>query len=270
MNNRIEKNIYTAIATLALVFALSSCEKEIEVDLRSVPPRIVIEGMIQEDVVAMVKLSTTRDFGDDNNYSFLSGATVKVSDNEGNEEILTQDQSGWYLGRNLKGKAGCVYNLSVLYDDTEYTATSQMPPKVAIDSLTMYKIKMMDYALPMLHLTDPKGDVNQFYRCLLYINGTQRQDTRELVSSAEFADGSPLHLILPVFSENDDVIPIQKGDEILVEMQCIDKDAYIFYESLSNIENSLTNPVTNIKGGALGVFFAFSCDQMKIVVEWKD
>lgn len=262
---------YTVIfSALTLMFTVSSCEKEIDVDLRSVPPHIQIEGIVKQDQLAMVRVSHTLDFDDNSGYPFLKGAVVKIWDDAGNSETLLQNTTGWYVAENIKGEIGRTYNLSVTYEEKEYTSVSTMPPLVKLDSLSMYKALIMDYAVPMIHFTDPKGETNQYYRCLVFINGKQLPDVNELVLSAEFMDGSPIHQFLPIFTHDDDVDPIEKGDEILIEFQCIDKDAYTFFYTLSRIEDSKTNPTSNIKGGALGYFCASTVDEMTIIADWKD
>jgi len=263
--NQIHTIIFSAL-TLLLVF--TSCEKEIDVDLNSVAPRLQIEGIVKQDQLAMVRVSHTIDFDDNSGYPSLKGAIVKISDNAGNSEILQQDATGWYVAETIKGEIGRTYNMSVTYEEKEYTSTSTMPPLVKLDSLSMYKIKVMDYALPMIHFTDPKGETNQYYRCLVYINGKQHPDVNELVLSTEFMDGSPIHQFLPIFTNDEDIDPIEQGDEILIEFQSIDKGAYTFFYTLSRIEDSKNNPTSNITGGALGYFCASTVDQMTITAEW--
>lgn len=264
------KNKYTTIlAVLALMLTVSSCEKEIDVDLRSVPPRIQIEGIVKQDELAKVRVSHTLDFNDNSGYPFLKNAIVKISDDAGNYETLIQDATGWYIAQNIKGEIGRTYNLSVTYEEKEYTSTSKMPPLVKLDSLTMYKVPVMDYAIPMIHFKDPKGEENHYYRCLVFINGKQLPDMPELVLSAEFMDGSPIHQFLPVFTNDEDVDPIKQGDDILIEFQCIDKGAFTFFDTLSKIDDSKNNPTSNITGGALGYFCAHTVDEMSIKAEWK-
>lgn len=255
---------------MALAFMVTSCEKEIDVDLRSVPARIFIEGEVKQDQLARVRVGQTIDFDDNGGYPYLKGAIVKITDNNRVSEILKQDESGWYVAENMKGEIGHTYDLSVTYEDKKYTATSTMPPLVKLDSLSMTKILVMDYGIPMIHFMDPKGEINQYYRCLVYINGEQLSGMTELALSTEFVDGSPIHQFLPVRWNNNDVDPIQQGDDILIEFQCIDKGAYFFFKTLMDIENSLANPTTNIKGGALGYFSACTVDQMSIVAEWEE
>lgn len=265
------KNKYTVIlSALALMLTVSSCEKEIDVDLRSVTPRIQIEGIVKQDQLAMVRVSQTIDFNDNSGYPFLKGAIVKISDDAGNSEVLQQNSTGWYVAEDIMGVVGRTYSLSVTYEEKEYTSTSTMPPFVKLDSLTMYKAPIMDYAIPMIHYTDPKGATNQYYRALVFINGKQLPDMREQVYSCEFTDGSPMHSPLAVFTNDSDNDPVNKGDEILIEFQCIDKGAYTFFDTLSKIEDSKTNPTSNIKGGALGYFCVSTVDQMTIIADWKD
>ncbi|MBB4036746.1 hypothetical protein GGR21_002659 [Dysgonomonas hofstadii] len=262
---------YTAILfTLTLLFTISSCEKEIDVDLRSITPRIQIEGIVKQDQLATVRVSQTLDFNDNSGYPFLEGAIVRISDDAGNSETLLQNSTGWYVAENIKGEIGRTYTLSVTYEENEYTATSKIPPLVKLDSLTMYKAPIMDYAIPMIHYTDPKGEANQYYRALVYINGEQLPDMWEQVYSCEFTDGSPMHDPLAVFTNDNDNDPIKKGDEILIEFQCIDKGVYTFFDTLSKIEDKKTNPISNISGGALGYFCASTVDQMTIIADWVD
>jgi hypothetical protein len=261
------KKIYSVLlAALALLLAFSSCEKEIDVELRSVPPRIQIEGIVKQDQLAMVRVSHTLDFNDNSGYPFLKGATVIISDDAGNTETLQPDSTGWYVAEDIMGVIGRTYFLSVTYENKEYTSVSKIPSLIQLDSLSMYKVPVMNYAFPMIHFTDPEGETN-YYRCLVYINGKQLPDMTELVLSTQFVFG-PIHLPLLVFTNDRDVDPIEKGDEILVEFQCIDKDAYTFFYTLSRIEDSKTNPTSNIKGGALGYFSASTVQQMTIIADW--
>ena len=145
-----------------------------------------------------------------------------------------------------------------------------MPPLVKIDSLSMYRAPIMNYAVPIVHFTDPKGETNQYYRCLIFINGKQLPDLDEQAFSAQFMDGSPIHQFLPIFTNDQDVDPIKQGDDILIEFQCIDKGAYDFFYTLRRVEDSSTNPTSNITGGALGCFYASTVDKMSITAEWQE
>jgi hypothetical protein len=67
---------------------------------------------------------------------------------------------------------------------------------------------------------------------------------------------------------------VKKGDVITVEMQCLDKGSYEYFYSLFSIGNNgpgggatPTNPVSNISGGALGYFSAFTSQKQTIEIK---
>ena len=269
MNTIIKK--YTPALLIALfIISLSSCEKEIDVDLRSAPPQIVIEGIVKEGLPATVRLSQTLDFSNNDGYPNLSNAIVTISDDLGNSEILKQDANGWYTAKGIKGEIGRTYNMSVMYDGQEYTSTSQMPPHVSLDSVTIKKVPAIDNPFPVLHFQDPIGEANQYYRTRLFINGKQHPDVTEFAVTTEFTDGTPYDWELMVFTNNSDVNPIANGDELTFEFQCIDRGTFKFFDSLINNIGTPTNPISNITNGALGYFSACTTEQVTIIAEWTE
>ncbi|MDH6355648.1 hypothetical protein M2132_001993 [Dysgonomonas sp. PH5-45] len=250
---------------------VSSCEKEVDVDLRSVEPRLVIEGVVPEDSLATVRLTKTKDFDDNTPYQPIADATVTVTDEDTgySETLLFDAVSGYYVAPTLRGVVGRTYRLKVESEGESYEATSKMPPLVMLDSVTMYKVPAMDYAMPQVHFTDPFGEENHYYRFRVYVNG-ERPDKSDDACSAEHTDGTPFHMPIFIRSNKDDVDPLKKGDRVTVEMQCIDKGAHKYFETLYNIDENLTNPTTNIVGGALGYFSAYSSMKKEIIADWKD
>lgn len=254
---------------VCFVFLFSSCEKEIMVDLRTAPPKLVIEGIVQENQPARVRLTTTKGFYEDNEFPTLTNATVVISDDEGNEEALRLDDSGWYVARKLIGKIGETYNLTVEYEDKIYTASSKMPPCVKIDSVSSIKVPIYDIPFPVLHFTDPPGEENHYYRNLIYVNGKRVKKDNE-TTSAEFVDGYPIQRIIPIMMGqlDDEEDELQRGDEITIELYSIDKATFLFFETLGQVDNSLNNPTTNITGGALGYFGAYPMDKTSMIIDW--
>jgi len=260
----------TLLLSTVLMASLTSCEKEIDVDLNSAPPRIVIEGIVKQDQLATVRVSHTIDFGNNDGYPNLSGAIVKISDDKGNSEVLKQDVSGWYTAEKMKGEVGNKYNMSVVYDGEEYTATSQMPPQVPMDSVTMSKVLVMDYAFPTIHFRDPVGEENQYYRALVFINGKQHPDVREFVLSTDLTDGQYIRETLFVTINDSDKDPYEKGDKLTIEFQCIDKGTHKFFYSMEPIGQSPTNAVSNISNGAMGYFSACTTEKITVTADWED
>jgi len=261
---------YSPVLLIALfIISFSSCEKEIDVDLRSVEPQISIEGIVKEDQLATVRISHTLDFNNNNGYPNLSGAIVSISDDHGNSEVLKQGANGWYTAVDMTGKIGYTYAMSVVYEGQEYTATSKMPPHVSLESVTIKKIAAIDNPFVILHIPETVG--KQYYRALLFINGKQDRDLPEFTTNTEVIDkGDRNRWDLQVFSNDADIDPIKKGDELTIEFQCLDKGAQKFFESLVYAVGTPTNPVSNISNGAMGYFSACTVDRKTIIADWED
>jgi len=261
---------FSTICVCASLFLVLSCEDIIDVDLRSVEPELVIEGVIRMDELAEVQLTKTKDFNSPNDYKPITDAQVTIKAGDGPAEELHPNEAGLYISTTIKGVQRSTYHLSVVYGDKEYTAVTYMPPVVELDSLTLFKFPMSDFYDPMVHFVDPKGEENQYYRFKIKIND-EWPKLRERLMSTEFMDGSIIRQ--PIFvryeeDHDDDDDPIVNGDRITVEMRCLDKASYTFFETLDNSGFSMANPTTNIVGGALGYFCAYSFTQKEIISEW--
>lgn len=260
--------IVSLLVIASCFFVTLSCEDVIDVDLHSVEPRLVIEGVVRMDEPAEVYITKTKDFNDNTPYVPITDATVTITDDSGNSEVLAPNEEGRFVAQTITGAERTTYNLSVLYEEVEYTATSVMPPRVEIDSLTLWKFPVIDYWQPMVHFQDPKGEENRYYRFIISVNG-ECPRLEENLASTEFMDGNVIHLPLFVLYEggNDDD-PIENGDEIGIEMRCMDEGVYTFFETMDDVPNALANPISNISGGALGYFGAYSYTSMSIRAEW--
>lgn len=270
-----KKTIFTLIVGLTAICSFSSCEDIIDVELNSVEPELVIEGTIRMGSAAEVLITKTKDFDAPNNYPPIRDAVVVISDDEGNTETLLCNTDGRYVATTIFGVERTTYHLSVTYEDVEYTATSYMPPRVEIESLTVWKAPIMDYAVPQVHFMDPLGEENEYYRFTLYINDVKpllKDRLEDRILSTEFVDGTQIRqpIFISYVNSGRDDDPINQNDKVTVEMQCIDKGVYKFFETLYNIEEGLANPTSNIKGGALGYFGAYSYTSADIVMVWED
>ncbi len=268
-----KQTIFTLMAAFLSACSFSSCKDVIDVDLNSVEPQLVIEGTVRMGAPAEVLITKTKDFDAPNEYPPVTDAVVEVWDDAGNRETLLPNESGKYVAASLVGTERRTYHLSVTYDAVQYTAVSYMPPRVEIDSLTLWKAPIKDLPDPQVHFVDPVGEENQYYRYVLRINGVQPmlQDRLEdWLINTENIDGSVVRqaiLISYVNSGRDDD-PIEQGDVVTVEMQCLDKNVYRFFETMYDVGNAAANPVSNIKGRALGYFGAYSFTTKDIVMRW--
>lgn len=258
--------LFTAIACLLL---FSACERVIDVDLNSASPRYVIEGAVTDSREPQkVRITQTKNFDENNDFEGIASAEVIIADNAGNSEVLTYIYSGIYQTSELQPVAGRTYTLTVNVEGETFTAASTMPAAVNFDSLYLQTINgfSSQFKIPYVQYRDLTESRN-YYRHILYVNG--RKFSSIFISKDERNDDSLIERALPFFGGEDD--RLKAGDSIRVEMQTIDRSIYDYLFSLdqtiSQDAASPANPVSNIKGGALGYFSAHSVQTKTLLVE---
>lgn len=245
---------------IVLLF-LTSCEKVIDVNLNSVSKKYVIEGfIIDQPGRCEVRITQTKDFDEDNNFSGVSGAVVTVSDNGAAPVTLTETSlSGTYSTTALNGTSGHTYQLTVTIGEQTFTASSKMPVLVPFADIFIEERSVFDGTKKVTNIiyNDPVGKGNG-YHFIEYRNGVRTKTV--FASSDDFTDGKEITRPLLTFDEEEEE-QIKSGDEILVVMECVDQPIYKYWYSLDAAAGSggsatPANPVTNISGGALGYFSA--------------
>jgi len=154
------------IPLLLVVALLTSCEKEITVDLPETEPKVVVEGTIETGAPPFVLLSRTQSFFDPTSVasiagSFITDATVTVYDGTTTHtldkicsallteqelqlaaeltgidiDLLRQANICAWTKLSLLGEEGLTYRLDVQADGKSLTSTTTLPHAVALDSL---------------------------------------------------------------------------------------------------------------------------------------
>jgi hypothetical protein len=259
---------------LTSIALLSSCTKEIKLNLNDTDSRIVIEGNVtNEPGPYLVRLSKTVNFSDQNIFPAVTNAFITIQDNVGNIDTLKETTSGSYYTTNITGTVGRTYTLKVITEGKTFTATSAMPSAVTLDSVTFLKSAFGGQAgsgneiyVPAPRFLDPKNETN-FYRFKTALNDTV--DNGIYVDNDNLVNGLPY--LRPIFSNN--LFP-KKNDSLLLEMQCINQPVYDYFFSLnaaiSQGQGAATpsNPVSNIIGeGSLGYFSAHTVQRLKVEVK---
>ncbi|MDR3711787.1 MAG: DUF4249 domain-containing protein [Puia sp.] len=247
--------------TGCLFCGLQGCKKVISVDLKEVPPRIVIEGNITDlRGPYQVMISQTVNFSADNTFPPVSGAEVRITDSTASvSETLTESAPGLYTTSLLQGFPGHTYGLDVKSGGRQYTASSKMPQPVELDSVNFSQdIDLGGNTIieAVVNFQDPVGLGNS-YQFTEIING-KRLD-RIFVFDDRLSDGRTISEIL--FTDS---AYLQIGDSLEVQLFCVDPKIYNYFYALSLIsaDNNSTqsatpaNPVSNLGNGALGYFSA--------------
>ncbi|TAL80733.1 MAG: DUF4249 domain-containing protein [Bacteroidetes bacterium] len=258
---------------LIITFLFSSCEKVIEINLNSADPKIVVEAEISDQSFCKVKLTQTVNFDESNTFPAVTGAIVRVSDNSGNSEILTETAQGIYNGFNLAGISGKTYTLEITAEGKTYTAVSTMPLPVSIDALFIENTSkghgpMGGGKSVSVQFKDPAG-VNNYYRFIQIINNVEQNSI--IIDADVLQDGNTI--IRSLYSENNDS-GLQTGDSVTVLLLTIDKGAFDYLRTFNQLNEggglsaaSPANPLSNFSNTALGYFSANSVHSKTIVIQ---
>ena len=251
----------TGLAVLA-VLVMGSCQKVIKVDLNTANSQLVIEGYVTDQpLVDTVIITRTGSYFTPGNYPRVNGATVVVSDNAGVVDTFAQVDSGTYVTRHLTGVPGRTYTLKTFLAGKEYDAVSTMPPPVDIDSVQIYLVGNAPdtgYHVRCFFM-DPPATGN-YYMLQAYYNGVLQDSANNItLDEDKYTNGLPQNIRLRV--------PYPPtGDSVKVNLMSIDYNTYNYFsviKSITSAGNPVStavpqNPPTNILGGALGYFSAYS------------
>jgi hypothetical protein len=122
---------YSILTILLLSLLIFSCEKVVDVDLKSGEPKLVVEASINwlEDTDGseqQIKLSTTTGYFS-NSIPAVSGATVFITDTNDNVfEFLEESDAGIYKCYNFIPVLNQSYQLTIIYNGETYTATEKL------------------------------------------------------------------------------------------------------------------------------------------------
>jgi len=268
-----KKHFFNLSNWLIITLILSSCTKVIDIDLNSVSLQLVIEGNISDlPVPYTINLSKTVNFSETNVFPPVSGAIVKISDNTGNSEILTETSPGIYTTSIIQGTPGKTYTLTVTSEGKNYEAVSTMPFSVNIDTLTIQEFCngiqgaganniIAEYINVQFN---DSAEINNYYR-FIQINNRVQQDDIFLVDD-HLQNGKTISNLLAHTINN-----FQPGDTVTVLLQTIDIGVYEYFRTLSQLRSaelssSPSNPLSNFNNGALGYFSAYSVRSKTIVI----
>ena len=245
---------------IILLLLFTSCEEVINIDLNESEPRLVIDANITNSSPCIIALTESQGFYSDEPYTRISGATIELSDNMGNKEIVKETkEKGIYM-------SGGTYSLNISIENMTYEAKATIPKAIPIDSLYIYNVKVgkENWYSPCITFLDPSEEENYYYT-MMYVNGTMMRSI--YLNDDEFRNGLITDRILYFDKEDNNDEELKIGDHIRVEMQTLDKGMYTFYKSLYSIAaGGATNPISNFTGGALGCFKAYSSSYKEITI----
>ncbi len=245
---------YKIISFLAICFLFSACEDVVTVDLEDGDQQLVVDAWITNQMKPqVVRLVRTSPYFDSSPSPAVTGATVSITDNEGNVFSFEDANNGDYIWTpvvgNPFGKVGNTYTLSIETEGKEYTAESTMNRIMEIDSIGS-EYREEDLGEPegiyaSLFATDLEG-AGDSYWIKTYKNGQFLNKPQEmnLAYDAGFTAGAMIDgvvFIVPIREainripdtvddavDDGDLPPYTFGDTIHVEVHSINEDAFFF------------------------------------------
>lgn len=260
--------IFITLAFFILLF--TSCEDVIDIDLDTIEPQIVIEGIINDlDDRCVISLSKTTDYFEPSIYPPVSNAIVSVTDDNGVLTPFEETEPGVYTAENIRGLENTTYSLDVKSEGENYEAEVTMPEKVFIDSLSFEPTPIyMEFEggyVVNCHLKDPV-EFRNYYRMKTYkIDDVTEAGKSEYIFNDDFVDGNNLTMQW----EDEQFFP---QDTIVVELQTLNKSTYYYYFTLFPIVGdgfgsaNPANPDTNLNNEALGYFGTFTISRDTIII----
>ena len=260
------------IAIFSMVFLLSSCEEVIELNLDTAAEKYVIEANLTNQAGgARVLISKTKSYSSSNDFDGVPNAVVEIEDISGVITRLTEMPKGVYINSTLKGVPTQTYKLKITVGTQVFTSTCAMPAVVPLEDVYPFELNLFDGPRLFTHVkyTDPIG-VKNFYRFMEYKNDVYTKAI--IATNDEFTDGKTVNQTIFPY-EFDDESKLKKRDKIKIDFLTIDESVFKYWYSVNNGAqgggNSAApaNPVSNIKGGAIGYFSAHTVQSKEYTVQ---
>ncbi|MBC7923470.1 MAG: DUF4249 domain-containing protein [Ferruginibacter sp.] len=246
---------YFVFPFLFSALALAGCEDVVDVTLDEGSSQLAVDGLVTDQPGPYeVVLSKTAAYFNNVPTPRVSGATVTISDNEGNVERLTEVAPGRYVTRTLQGKIGNHYVLDIQAEGEQYRAETDIKRVPDIDSLDQVFKEESAFDDEGYYVryygpeTPGRGD---YYRFKIYRNDTLLNKPSDLlVRSDEFVEGNYIGGI----EMHED--PFKVEDKIRVENCAITSDYYFFLNELyiqTNNGGMFANPPANLRTNIVNV-----------------
>lgn len=122
---------FNSILLLFLAITFIGCEKVIDVDLNTAPPKLVVEASINWDKNTsgneqFIKLTTTTDYFS-NTIPNVTGATVFITNSSGTIfNFVEVTDPGIYVCNHFEPIINESYTLTIVYNGETYTATEKL------------------------------------------------------------------------------------------------------------------------------------------------
>jgi hypothetical protein len=289
---------YCAIAFLVILF--TSCEKDVNLNLKSAEPVMVVDAQIEDGQPPVVVLTKSVGFFSNINSQILANAYVRNADVYVSNGSLTHKLKEYPLqltpglvayfysndllnpATSFVGQLNTAYTLRIVFDGKEYVSNTFIPNNsLKLDSIW---VKPVPFSIDSLkrnlnfRATDPIGLGNNG-RYFTKKNSEQFLPGENSVFDDQIIDGQSFNSIIPQGVDRNnrkkgEDIFFTKGDTITLKWCNINRVSYNFWNTWEFAFQSIGNPFAqpnkvlgNISNGALGAFCGYAVEYKTIIVK---
>ncbi|WP_136482706.1 DUF4249 domain-containing protein [Cognatitamlana onchidii] len=254
---------YIKLFLAILIVSSSSCEDVIEVTVPSAESRLVIEASLDwqkgtDGNNQLISLSTSTPYFDTNKLVPVTGASVKVTNNNnGTEYVFTDQKNGNYIISNFEPVINNTYTLEVIYNNETYTATETLhgvsPIKAVEQTL---EGGFYDDVLDVYIFWDDPADEKNFYFIKFIEEGDLFPNLEDFPD--EFVNGNQLDTFFEKErDDNDPEAEFNPGDEVEIALYGISESYFNYVRLLIEQYYSAGDPFSAIpaklKGNCVNV-----------------
>lgn len=228
------------------VLLLNSCTTVIDANLDMGPTQLSVDANLTDQPGPQtIRLTQTAAYFDNTTPPAATSATVTVLDNTGKRYAFADsDNDGYYIwqpnAKDTLGHIGRTYQLTIVYQNETYRASSVINRVPPIDSLIFVKRKLNPISKnegyrAEFYATDIAGGAD-YYRIRFFRNGTLQNKPANIITTQDggfrsttgVTDG--LLFIAPIRrSINPDSL-YALNDKVNVELQSLTLDAFNFWQ----------------------------------------
>lgn len=278
---------------LLLIFLISvlSCNDDLYVNIPMPDDKIVIDGWIDNGQYAKVLLTRNSPyFSSIDSASLrdlvLTSAKVTLTDGEKTEILILRKNENYFPpyifeGNEITGDTGKTYTLTAEYGGKTAWATTTIPQKVNLDSLSFILNANSD-SLGNIYMefTDPP-DIKNYYRILTKRIGKDKRFLSPMLMGFDdkFFSGQKFGFSMSrspetfLSSRGNEYFKI--GDTVSIKFCTIDKAHYEFWSSFQDevlnagnpFASSLSGIKSNVQGDGLGVWGGYGVSQYTLIIK---
>ncbi|MEJ7587750.1 MAG: DUF4249 domain-containing protein [Ferruginibacter sp.] len=287
------------IGALLILAFFSSCEKDINFDLKNSEDLLVVDATIENERPPVVVLTKSLDFFATLNpalllNSFVHNAEVTISNGVLSHKLK---EYGTELGGGITvysysidtanlataffGAFNTKYTLNIKADGKEYTAVTTIPALTKkLDSAWWKPAPYSDdinNVIVMVKITDPPG-LGNYVRYFTSRNNGPFLPGENSVFDDQVIDNTTYESQVDPGVDRNKLISFdsnyfRRGDTITLKLCNIDKASYTFWSTWEFAFQSIGNPfaqpnkvIGNISNGALGDFYGYAAFYQTLII----